>query len=102
MSTNSSDVATASSAAAAAAPPVNVDADDSSTSSRTKKRIKTKSIFDNDIGDGDGVGDSSSGILSPDLLERKETIIKAYKTSKPFPHSQILQVFRPDFLLKCK
>jgi len=58
--------------------------------SRAHKRPKSQSIFD---------GES---ILSKDLLDRKHGIHEKYKKSLPFPHSQILNVFRPDFLVACK
>ena len=63
-----------------------------SPNSRARKRPKSQSIFD-------GEGES---ILSQDLLAQKEGIYKNYKGSRPFPHSQILNVFQPEFLTACK
>mmetsp|Transcript_24250 Transcript_24250/g.57223 ORF Transcript_24250/g.57223 Transcript_24250/m.57223 type:complete len:725 (+) Transcript_24250:182-2356(+) len=44
----------------------------------------------------------SESILSPDLLERSASIREDYKSAKPYPHSQIRTVFRPEFLNACK
>jgi Rps23 Pro-64 3,4-dihydroxylase Tpa1-like proline 4-hydroxylase len=54
------------------------------------KRTKTASVFDN------------LQILSGDLLDRKDSILRDYKDAKPFPYKQIHSVFQPNFLLKCK
>ena len=69
----------------------------SSTSSSSlpsaNKKSKTKSIFDND---------DESSILSSDLLAKKDIILQNYKQSKPYPHSQIKNVFQSQFLLDLK
>eukprot|EP00536_Pseudo-nitzschia_multiseries_P003813 jgi/Psemu1/318257/estExt_fgenesh1_pm.C_600005 len=37
-----------------------------------------------------------------DTTGHLDSILENYKTAKPFPHSQILNVFRPEFLNACK
>ncbi|VEU39134.1 unnamed protein product [Pseudo-nitzschia multistriata] len=41
-------------------------------------------------------------ILSPDLSERKSSILQSYQAAEPFPYFQIKDVFRPEFLTACK
>ena len=75
-----------------------------SPNGRARKRSKpsSQSIFDHGEGGEIGSANGNNSILSKDLLGRKEGIHENYKASKPFPHSQILNVFQPDFLVACK
>ncbi|OEU11046.1 hypothetical protein FRACYDRAFT_193193 [Fragilariopsis cylindrus CCMP1102] len=74
--TNTSVALTADSATAAASP--------------VTKKSKTKSIFDDD----------SSNILSSDLFTKID--VQSYQQSKPYPHQQITNVFKAQFLLDLK
>ena len=65
-----------------------------SPNSRARKRCKSQSIFDNDA--------SESGILSEGLFGRIKDIQENYKSSLPYPHTQIHNIFRPEFLIACK
>ena len=75
-----------------------------SRNGRARKRSKSssQSIFDHEDTGEIGSDSGNNSILSKDLLGRKERIHENYKASKPFPHSQILNVFQPDFLVACK
>ncbi len=67
-------------------------APDSNGDSPARKKPKSESIFDA----------TGKSILSKDLLARTQDIHETYNRSQPFPHSQIMNVFRPGFLTACK
>lgn len=55
---------------------------------KLEKRAKTTSLLQE--------------ILSSDVLDREASIRESYKTSKPYPHAQIHDLFQPDFLSSVK
>lgn len=58
------------------------------TDEKPEKRLKATSLL--------------GEILSSDVLDREAEIRESYKNSKPYPHAQIHDLFRPDFLTSVK
>lgn len=54
----------------------------------TQKKAKTASLL--------------TEALSPDILDKEDTYRQMYVDSKPYPHVQIHELFRPDFLTAIK
>jgi prolyl 3-hydroxylase /prolyl 3,4-dihydroxylase len=63
---------------------VNTDTTDNSTDTPDKKRSKTSSLLEQ--------------LLSPHILHNESEFRTQYASGKPYPHGQLMNLFRPEFI----